>query len=409
MRILILSVSPRFGSIGGIVTILKDGFELAGHTVKICYGYRGDDIEDDTYHKVTPSWEFKLSALLTRLTGYQGIFNPVATHRVIKTIESFQPDIVQLTNIHAYWLNEFNLLDYLKEHRIPTVYSMMDEYAFLGKCAFSYACERYKIGCGKCPNYTDYPKTLFFDRSATIYKCKEKAYRCFDNLYMVGGVGVLKKAQQAPLLKGHPVIMINEPQNFDTLFYYRNTMQLRKELGIPSSNKVLMCMASLRDERKGGHLFLDICKHLKDRDDISFVYIGFNTDRYDKPDNLIAIPFVKSLDKIAEYCSMADLLFFGSKADTTPNTILQSLGCGTPVVCFDIEGISCMKINDNAVLNMVPVDDLDAVENICRQVSHKDKELMDRCRRSVYASFNSTSIINQYLELYEKVLNSDNV
>ena len=408
MNILIVSVSPRHGSIGNIVSVLRKGYESAGHKVKICYGFHGDNIENGVYHKITPNWEFKLSALLTRLTGLEGIFNPIATLRLFNIIKVFNPDVVHLTNIHAYWLNEYSLLKYLKRNRIPTIYTMLDEYPFLGKCAFSFQCGKYKTGCGNCPDIKRYPQAWFFDKTATIYNWKMKAYHNFENLYMVGGIGVIDKASKAPLLRDHPITMINEPQDFDGLFYYRKTDNLRKNLGIPAGHKVIMCIASLRDDRKGGHYFLNVCKRMKDVPDISFVYVGFNTEKYGKPDNLITIPFVTSIDKIVEFYSMADLLFFGSKADTTPNTILQSLGCGTPVICFDIEGISCMGINDRNVLNMVPLENLNAVEMAFRNVALKTEYVRDKCRKAVYSSFGAQNIVNQYLCLIDNITTKHN-
>lgn len=403
MKILILSISPRFGSIGSIVSILQKGYNAAGHTVKICYGFHEDYIEDESHHKITPIWEFRLSAFLTRITGYEGIYNPIATNRFIKTLVAFKPDIVQLTNIHAYWINEYKVLDYLKKHKIPTIYSMMDEYSFLGRCTFSLDCEKYKTGCGKCPNLKLYPKTWFFDRSATIYKWKEYIYNDFKDLHMVGGIGVFDKASKAPLLRNHPITMINEPQDFDNLFYHRDTRELRQQLAIPKDNKIIMCITSLRDERKGGYYFIKLCERLKDMKNISFVYVGFNTNKYGKPKNLITFPFINSLDKIAEFYSLADLLFFGSEADTTPNTVLQSLGCGTPVICFDIKGIACMNIVDKSILNMVPIKDLNAVEDSFKNVKAKTSASIEKCHNSVYTSFGAPLIIKQYLELFENV------
>lgn len=65
---------------------------------------------------------------------------------------AFKPDIVQLNILHGYYINGSEYLQFLKEQGIAVCYTMMDEYAYLGKCPYSFSCNQFKTACvGKCP------------------------------------------------------------------------------------------------------------------------------------------------------------------------------------------------------------------------------------------------------------------
>ena len=113
MKILIINVCARFGSTGKIVSILKNGYEQSGHDVLVCYGSRKEKVTEPRYYKITKPFESFLSAFFYRLTGFQGIMLSASTKRLISVVKKEKPDVVQLLNIHGYYLDEFKLLDFL--------------------------------------------------------------------------------------------------------------------------------------------------------------------------------------------------------------------------------------------------------------------------------------------------------
>lgn len=406
MRILIISSVAQKGSIGSILTILKKGYEKRGFVVKICYGNYKEKLKDETYYPFCTEKEFKFAAALTRLFGKEGFYSNNSTKRLLLEIERFNPDVVHLTNVHAYYMNEYDVFDYLKKKHIPTIYSMFDAYAFTGKCAFPMDCNKYLSICGDCGQIKEYPRSLFFDRSEFLFLEKEKAYSSFANIVFVGGCGIINQANKAKLLKGKEVCQIEEPQDLDNIFYPRDTLSLKQKLGIPTDNKVVLAAVPLDagTERKAGRLFLELYKKMKNEKGYSFVYIGFNTTKYGNPEGMIKIPFINSPDEFATYLSLGDVLFYTSIADTTPCTVIDALACGTPIVGFDIEGMTCFNINNQRIMQIVPLADVECVKDIIEKVPRKDKDIIKECRESVYSRFNADTIVSRYLELYERVI-----
>jgi hypothetical protein len=141
-----------------------------------------------------------LHIILTRITGFQGIFSYFSTKKLLRLIENFEPDVVHLFNLHGYYLNEFKLLNFLKQNRIKTVYSMLDEYPYMGKCCYSYECEKFETRCNHCPQNKEYPKSLFFDRSARTYEMKKDAYENYSNIIFTGPQWVLNRAMRSSLI-----------------------------------------------------------------------------------------------------------------------------------------------------------------------------------------------------------------
>ena len=93
-------------STGKLVYAFRDHMIASGHSVLTFYGH-GDLTSDDNVVKVGNKKTLYLHALLCRVTGYEGVYSSRQTKKVIKQIEEYQPDVVYLFNLHAYYLNEY--------------------------------------------------------------------------------------------------------------------------------------------------------------------------------------------------------------------------------------------------------------------------------------------------------------
>lgn len=405
MNIVLINTVAEYGSTGKIVTILKNGYASCGHRVVCYYGSRGENDKRDGFVKITQQREAYFSALAYRITGYQGLFLSRATARLIRALEQQKPDVVHLMNIHGYYLDEFKLLRYLADKSVPVVYSMMDEYAYMGKCPFSYDCEKFKTECGTCPNKrTQYPVSWLFDRTKYYFRAKEKAYNAFSNITFVGTPWVIWRAKQSALLKNRNLAIINEPIDLDTYFYPKDVTALREELGIPEENIVILAIATLSSYNKGGVYFLHLFERMKEKKGYSFVYVGYDTEKYGSYEGLIKIPYVSSLEKLSEYCSLADVLVSTTMSDTIPNAAINALGSGTPVCGFDCGGLSFIGINDEEVVKLTPIYDIDALEKSVLKKHKKTPELVHKCRESVYDDYCPHTVVSQYIELMKKII-----
>lgn len=407
MRIIIINVTAQYGSTGKIAQILKHGYNEAGHQATICYGRQVVTEQDTNSYMFTYRIESLLSGGIMRLLGLPNKGLHFSTQRLLNYLKRENPDLVHVLNLHGYYVNEFALIDFLKKRDIPVIYTMCDEYPYTGKCAFPLDCTKFETHCRACPQRKSYPTSWFFDHSSSLFETKKKLYTGFDKVVFTGVGYVLSQAKKSVLLGDKNLKCVGEPIDLDNIFYPREVSRLRKELGIPDENIVLLAVAILDQPRKGGKYFIDLCNKMKELRGYSFVYVGYNTQSYENvtPGNMIKIPYVESLDKLSEYFSLADLFVSTTLADTVPNAVINALGCGTPVCAFDIGGMSSVRVSDKEILRISPLDD---VEQLCENVlkfGKKTEALKKKCRDSIYDEFSSKSVVNNYLEIINELVN----
>ena len=207
MRVLIINTFFEGTSTGKIATGLYEKLIEKGHECKILYGV-GEISSNPDLIKIATKFDIKLQWIHNQITGIHGNFSPFVMKRVYKIIEKFQPDVVQLYNLHYYYINIYQLFDYLKKRNIPIAYGMLDEYPYLGYCCYAYDCNQYIDGCKKC-NYKrfrkEYPRNLFRNGADKTIKLKEKSYANFSKLIFTAPRWVVMRAKQSYLLRNQKI------------------------------------------------------------------------------------------------------------------------------------------------------------------------------------------------------------
>ena len=145
MKILLIDACCKYGSTGKIVYSLYQCIKQSGHTVAVCYG-RGEEINEPNIYKFGLDWETYLHAGLARLTGKNGYYSPLSTKRLINYIEKFKPDVIHIHELHAYFVNIYPLLEYIKKKKIKVVWTFHCEYMYTGRCGYSYECNKWLTG-----------------------------------------------------------------------------------------------------------------------------------------------------------------------------------------------------------------------------------------------------------------------
>ena len=400
MRILIVDTFGAIRSTGKITTLQYQYMKKFGHEVKVCYrGIREPEIENPDFIKVAGKIEPYVGNILAQTTGLEGYFHPYATKKLKEYTKDFKPDIVQLNILHGYFINSSEYIEFLKEQRIAVSYTMLDEYAYMGKCPFSFECNQFIDGCkGNCPNTKNYPRSLFFDKSQRIFNDKKKAYEGFDKIVFTCPQWVANRAKQSALLRDMRVEVLDEPVNFGDRFYPRNTKELKEKLNIDPNKKIVLTVAQLSDPRKGGKYFYDLAKFLEYRKDIVFVYVGCDTKEPFRLPNLIPIGFIKSQDELAEYYSLGDIFVCNSLADTMPNVCIDALGCGTPLAGFAAAGTPYVCTEEYGTFT--PTFDIPALVDVVLNAQKKTPEIINDCRDYAVGRYAPEVVFKQLESIY---------
>lgn len=390
------------GSIGKIARKLHNYLLDNGYNSTFYYA-RWDEIDDRNSFKFESNVEVKLHGLLCRVSGEEGCFSTHATKKLIKFLEWEPLDAIYVVNLHGYYLNASMFLEYVAKKDIPLIYIAGDEFPFWGKCGYNVDCDHYLNECRKCPGYKEYPNSWFFDRAHSMYLKKKKAYDAIEKIAFVGPEFTINQARKSPLVKEKRLEIVDEA--VDVNFYHpRDTKNLKQELGISDDKIVLVCVAPMSNERKGCRYFIETARRLEHDDRFIFVHAGYNIkDKTNLPHNYIPISYLADQEVLAHYYSMADLFIFPSLNDTMPNTCLEAMSAGSPILGFNISGMP--YIAPAPINTLVEPRNVDQLVEVVLKTKKKDRNIVEMCRDYAVKRYDNELYHKRLIEIGESLCN----
>lgn len=398
MKILQIDVNCKGSSTGKIAYDLYSYAVSRGAECAVCYG-RGPRIKEKNIYKFGLDWETDLHALLTRLTGRTGCYSFFSTRRLIRFIKRFRPDVIHIHELHAYFVNIKPLLNFIAKAQIPAVWTFHCEFMYTGKCGHADECTRFTSGCGNCPQLGEYPKTLFFDRTAKMFAEKKALFEKLQKLVIVTPSAWLKERVKLSFLKDRDVRVVHN--GIDTeIFRPRNADALRKEYHIAADEKVVLSVApDIMSERKGGKSVLKLAEKFRG-EKVKFVLVGVSDCAAPREKNVVFVPQIRDQEKLAEFYSMADVFVICSKKETFSLVCAEAQCCGLPVVGFKAGAPEEISLPEYSVF--AEQGDFVSIENGVRRFlgNSADKEVLRRAAVDRYAEKN---MCKKYFALYEEM------
>lgn len=380
-------------STGKIGKGLLKNFLAKGYNAYFFYG-RGEKTNNERQFIINGKFEAKLHVVLGKIFGLADNFSCFATRRLVAKLRKLKIDTVYIISPHGFYLNENIFYDYIQKDDIHLIYTMIDEYPYLGKCTNEAHCEKWKTGKGTCPEIRRYPASLFFDTCSYFIRRKSRNYSRAPRLLFVGPQFLVDRSKDAYLRRYMNMIPLDE---FIDLDFYKpqDATELKKKLGIDDSRKIVLFAGG---PSKGPGYFTELALRFAEDKDYVFVHVGYPKEQETAlPSNYIPIGYVKNDSEFAMYYSMADLFVFPSMRDCMPNTCLEALACGTPLLIFNISGMPYLI--DNTVGNIVPPGDVDAMEKIVRNLQKKTKQVVETCRKYAEKRYNGEKYIEKLIEI----------
>lgn len=271
--------------------------------------------------------------------GYED-FNHPATWDILNLTEP--ADLIHCYNLHGNYF-DLRALPWLSRQR-PVILDLRDAWLLSGHCAHSFDCDRWKTGCGRCPDLNLYPPVA---RDGTAFNWKRKAEIFSQSRVYVATPSnwLMQKVEQSMLA---PAVIESRviPTGVDlSIFHPCDRSKVRAELQLPEDAAILVFAGyavrrnvwkdyetlrsaiGLLSERLGGRQVLCLAVG----DDAPSEQIGGA--------RIIFVPRLKKSEDVARYFQAADLYVHAAAADTFPRTVLEALACGTPVVATGVGGI----------------------------------------------------------------------
>ena len=336
----------------------------------------------------------------TRPAGHAGFTQArvLDGKRVVRQL----PD-ADIYNLH--WINRFvDPLLFFGSVGKPAVWTLHDMNPFTGGCHYDDGCSRFTDRCGACPQLGSADAS---DLSRANWERKAAAYAGANVQVVCPSRWLAEEARRSSLLGRFDITVV--PHGVDTAEYApRDAAAARPALGIPSGARVVLFAAdSTRDTRKGLHLLLDVLQGLAGSlDELFLLSMGRGgTDLH------IPVPHVHlgalGVDRmLALAYNLADVFVLPSRQDNLPNTVLESMACGTAVVAFDTGGVPDMVRPQETGL-LAPRGDGPALGEAMRYMlthDHERNRMGRQARAVVEREYTLELQANRYRSLYEKRL-----
>lgn len=389
--------SCNFGSTGNIMLEIAEVAEKCGHTAAVCYpksrGNAKKQKETDIVIGSRISRNFHLK--LAEITGLNGYFSYFSTLNFLKKLDEFKPDIIHMHNLHNCYINLPLLFGYIKKHNIKTVWTLHDCWSFTGHCPyFDIAeCSKWKTGCHSCPQYKNYPKSIF-DNSEYMYNLKKKWFTGVENMTIVTPSRWLAELVKESYLKDYQVKVINN--GIDLNIFKPTESDFREKHGL-QDKFIILGVASPWKERKGLDVFLELAERLDDS--YRIVLVGLAKEQKEVlPPNIIGLERTANQTELAGIYTAADVFANPTREENYPTVNMEAIACGTPVVTFNTGGSP--EIMDETCGAVAAKNDIDGICNeiikICENKPYSKNDCLKRAE-----SFDKNEKFREYIRLYE--------
>ncbi|HGY1015882.1 TPA: glycosyltransferase [Aeromonas salmonicida subsp. smithia] len=282
---------------------------------------------------------------------------------LLREVDRLAPDVVNL-----HWLGgEMLSVGEIGRIRQPVVWTLHDMWAFSGAEHYDddKLSERYRTGYSRESRHEQHGG-LDLDRWTFLRKQRAWAGKSFQ--IVTPSHWLADCVRQSTLFAGLPVSVISNC--IDHTVYRPLPRELAREaLGLPQDKQLLLfgAMSSTSDPRKGYHLLIPALQQLSAEGKAKQIeLVVFGASRGDAEQVTgIKTHYMGRLHDDISLCLLynaADLFVAPSLQDNLPNTLVESLACGTPCVAFDIGGMK----------DLLPSDDLGLIIGEISSINLKD-------------------------------------
>lgn len=338
--------------------------------------------------------------------GRGATFSPaIFPDRIACYAAGIAPDI-----IHLHWIaGGFLRIETLSDLNRPIVWTLHDMWPFTGGCHYDGGCSRYTDSCGCCP---ELKSTIGNDLSRHIWQRKAKAWRGVPMTIIAPSRWMAECAAASSLFSEADIRVI--PNGINTALFRPSDRSIaRGILGLPLDRRLILfgAMSPTGDPRKGFQHLLPAIKELANNgwgERVELLVYGESNSKK-LPDFGMKIRYMGQVSDDAALALLnaaADVLVAPSTQDNLPNTVMEAMACGTPVVAFKIGGMVDMIDHRETGWLAHPFDHKDLARGIVHvidDVNHRE-EMGVHAREKIVREYAENIVARRHIDLYEEIM-----
>ncbi len=308
----------------------------------------------------------------------------------------------QIVNLH--WINGLLSIKEIGSIKKPVVWTLHDMWAFCGSEHYTTA-SRWREGYNEGNRPAHEPSC---DLNRRTWDQKRKHWS--RPMHIVTPSHWLAQCvRQSALMRDWPVCVI--PYPIDTEFWTPMPQsQARKLLGLPERVPIVLfgAFGAGRDPRKGFDHLQDALKNLRaDVPDLELAVFG-QAEAHALTDLGLRTHYSGHLNddtRLRAMYSAADVFVLPSRQDNLPNTGIEALACGTPVVAFNTGGMTDIVRHRKTGYLSNPFDTNDMAKGISWVLQNaKTEGLRESSRTFAIQQFSCSSVAAKYESIYQALL-----
>ncbi len=314
--------------------------------------------------------------------------------------------------VHLHWLGgEMISIKELAKIRKPIVWTFHDMWAFSG--AEHYHDLHFPDRAKKKYKKENRPHTysgIDIDRWTWLRK---KKYWHDKNLHLVTPSNWLADhTRKSELLGGKNIQTIPNGLNLD-IYKPISRKRAREIINITDNNDtryiIFGAMSATSDIRKGFQKLKEALTILEKNTSAHHQLLIFGSEGYKPIDFGLPTTYLGYLndeETLAFAYSAADVMVVPSLQDNLPNTAVEAISCGTPVVAFNTGGLPDIIAHKENGYLAEPYEAKDLAEGIAWVLKNDERvdRLSRKARQTSKEKFDIRKITHQYMDLYSKIL-----
>lgn len=300
-----------------------------------------------------------------------------------------------------HWIN-FGLLDILEIKEMaklkPIVWTFHDMWAFTGGCHYAMDCSNFERACENCfylkPNS---------NKAYTILQRKKIEWSGAKINIITCSNWLARQAQRSAVFQNINIQVVGNTLDFE-IFKPSDKKSLRRKYGLPEDGYFVIYGAMDHQDERKGVIYLEqaISQIKQDLTDLHLLSFGSSNS------NDVGTKYFGSIEDeqtLSEIYNCADVFVLPSVQDNLPNTVMEALSCGVPVVTFDSGGVSDMvsHLKNGYIADQVNSDSLAAGIRYFSNVEILEIASLN-ARSSMLEKFSNELIAQRHLEIYEKAI-----
>jgi putative colanic acid biosynthesis glycosyltransferase len=397
-KLLQINVDINSGSVGRIAEQIGEMAIANGWESYIAYARDYQPSKSNTI-KIGNYLNIYYHVIQTRLFDNHCLSSTKATWNFIKKIEEIKPDIIQIHQLHGYYINVKVLFEYLSKINIPIIWTLHDCWAMTGHCThfININCYKWKHECHHCPKKRNYPASIFLDRSQKNFHLKKALFTSLNNLTIVTVSDWLKNLAKESFLSKYPIISIKNGVDTRKFIPYSNT-DIIKQKYLLTDKFIIMGVGTIWDASKGLFDYYKLREKLSN--DYIIVLVGLSQEIIKNlPEGIVGIPRTESIDELAQLYSAADVITSLSNQEAFGLTPIEGFACGTPAIVYNATALP--ELITPEVGYIVEPGNIEQIDEAVNQINLKGKSYYSaNCRILAEAVYDTRKKYGEYISLY---------